>query len=415
MLNTFVRGAHRARAGEADPRHRRRRRAGASTPARRAARRPGSTRQRPSILAGAARPGERALLQVRSQQVQGQGAHDQVRRPHREPGRDPSVVADVLAEGQPDVVEEHDGQERDEGAPSAAPVGPDAERDPQDAKTRHAVGIANFLWISTRYGFGLPLQVDRLLRRLPQLRETHLAVALGRASLLEQGILQHERDVVEPEAHLAVLLERAGAGLVDRAVDEPEGDPPVHLVRQEPALPGRDEPLLVGLPLVRHEDVPESHLVRRDLVHVDDEAPEGVVEQALLQPHRRLRPDDLEHQGLEGVVALRDGVDHQIRGRPRDAEPEHHDGPEQAEGAHAARLQRHDLHVGGKAAEGDQDREQEPDGNGEHQDGRGDVDEHHEDEADGDALVDDEIGEVEDPVDQQQEREDEQTEAERGD
>ena len=152
-----------------------------------------------------------------------------------------------------------------------------------------------------------------------------------------------------------------------------------------------------------------------DLVDVDDEAPEGVVEDALLQPHGRLRPDDLEHEGLEGVVALRDGVDHQVRGQGRHAEPEDHDGPEEAERAHPARLERHDLHVGGEAAEGDQDREQEPDGDGEDQDGRGDVDEHHEDEVDGDALVDDQVGEVEDPVDQQQEREDEQTRAERGD
>ena len=297
----------------------------------------------------------------------------------------------------------------------AAPVGPDAERHAQDGEDEARGRDRELLVDLDQVRVRVALEVDRVLRRLPQLREAHLAVALGRASLLEQGILQHERDVVEPEAHLAVLLERAGAGLVDRAVEEPEGDPPVHLVRQEPPLPRRDEPLLVGLSLVRHEHVPERHLVRRDLVDVDDEVPEGVVEHALLQPHRRLRPDDLEHQGLEGVVALRDRVDHQVRGHGRHADAEDHDGPEEAERAHSARLQRHDLHVGGQAAEGDQDREQEPDGNGEHQDGRGDVDEHHEDEMDGDALVDDQVGEVEDPVDQQQEREDEQTEAERGD
>ena len=187
-----------------------------------------------------------------------------------------------------------------------APVGPDAERHAQDAEDEARGRDRELLVDLHQVRVRIALEVRppsavacrssaRLISRSP----------FGVPPCLSERVLQHERDVVEPEAHLAVLLERVGAGLVDRAVEEPQRDPPVHLVRQQPALPRRDEPLLLGLPLVRHEDVPEPHLVRRDLVDVDDEVPEGVVEHALLQPDAGLRPDDVEHERLEGVVALR--------------------------------------------------------------------------------------------------------------
>ncbi len=357
----------------------------------------------------------RALLEIRPEQVEGQRAHDQVRPPHREPGRDPSGVPDVLAERQGDVVEEHDGQEGDEGTPAAAAVGTDAQGHSQDAEDDARRRYRELLVDLHQVGVRIALVPRGVARGLAQLGQSHLAIALRRAPLLDQGILQHERDVVQAEAHLPVLLERGGAGLVDGAVDEPQRDPAVHFVREQPSLVRRDEALLLGLPLVRYEHVAERHLVGSDLVHVDDEVPEGVVEHALLDPHGRLGPDDLEHERLERVVALGDGVDHQVGGQGRDGHPEGRHGPQKAERAHPAGLERHDLHVGGQAAERDQDRQQEADGDGEHQDRRGDVDQHHEDEVDRNALVDDEVGQVEDPVDQQEEREHEQAEPERGD
>ena len=199
------------------------------------------------------------------------------------------------------------------------------------------------------------------------------------------------------------------------AVDETQRDPPVGLVREKPPLLRRDEAELIGLALVGHEHVAERHLIRRDLVNVDDEAAEGVVEDALLDPHRGLRPQDVEHQRLERVVRARQRLDHQDGGDGRRPETEHEHRPQEPQRAHAAGLERDDLHVRREAAEGHEDRQEEADRDRQDQERRQDVGQQQQDQGHRDTLVDDQVGQVEDLVDQQEEGEHEQADTERGD
>ncbi len=411
MWRALLRGARRARARPRAAVARaagRCRRLGDATPGV-----PALRDQGPEPLLDQRHERNRALPQRGAEQVDGHRAHQDVRSPHREPGRDSSRVADVLAEGQPDVVEEQDRQRRHERAPAAAPMRPNAQRYPQHAEDQARDRDRELLVYLHQEGVRIAFDLLELLDRLAQIGEAHLAVALRRAPLLHQRVLQDERDVVQPKAHLPILLKRARAGLVDRAVQQSQRDPAVHFVREQSPLPRRDEALLVGLPLVRHEHVSERHLVRGDLVDVDHEVAERVVEDPLLHAHARLGAHDVEHERLERVVRLGDGIDHEVSRRGGHHEPERHHGPEKAQRAHPARLHRDDLHVGGQTAERDQDGEEHSDRDGQHQDGRQEIEEQEPDEGDGHALVDDQVHQVEDPVDEQQEGRDEQPEQKR--
>ena len=376
---------------------------------------PGGRRRRPESALDQRHHRNGALPQGRAQEIEGNAPHDEVRGPHREPRGDAPVVTDVLADGEREVVEEHDGQQRHEGAHPAAPMGPDAERHAEyaehDARRRDRELLVDLHPVGVR----VAVEVRRVLLRLPQLRQTHLTVALRRVPLLGERVVERQRDVVEPEAHFPVFLERVGVGLVDRAVQEPQGHPPIHLVREQLPVVRRDEPLQLGLPLVGHEDVPETHLVRRDLVDVDDEVPERVVEHALLQPGAGGRPHDLEHERLERVVGPGQGVDHEVAGHDGRADSEGQHRPEEPEGAHPARLHGDDLHVRGQAPERDQNREQDPDGYGEDHDGGEEIHEQQHHEVDRNTLVDDQVHQIEDAVDQQQEGADDHPEEKWGD
>src|SRR5437879_1576351 len=70
---------------------------------------------------------------------------------------------------------------------------------------------------------------------------------------------------------------RRHVALVDRAVDEPEGDPVRLLVGEEPALARGDDAREPRVALVRDQEALERHARGADVLEIDDRVAEGGV------------------------------------------------------------------------------------------------------------------------------------------
>ena len=212
--------------------------------------------------------------------------------------------------------------------------------------------------------------------------------------------------------HAPRRVHRRHVGLVHAAVDQPQRDTPVDVVGEEPPLARGDDPREARVPLVGHEEAAQRDLRGADVLDVDRHAAERRVEHALLEPAHRPRAEDREELALE--LAVGDRVDRQRERRRREGDDDRGEehGPEQAEQAHAGGLERDDLAVAREAAAGQQDRDEERHRQRVGEEGREHEHEELDDEVEGHPLRDHEVGEVIDPVDDEEEGEERSTEQE---
>ena len=196
---------------------------------------------------------------------------------------------------------------------------------------------------------------------------------------------------------------RHHVGLAHAAVQQAQGDAPVHLVGQEPSLARRDDPGELRVALVRDQQPAQGNLGRAHVLDVDDHVPEGRVEDALLEPARRARLDDLEQLALELAVGHRVHDEREARRDRRDDQGDREHRPEESERTHPHRFERDDLQVAGQTTAGQEDRDQKRHGQGVGEKGRKHVDEELDDKVERHAFRDDQVGQVVDPVDDEEE------------
>ena len=138
---------------------------------------------------------------------------------------------------------------------------------------------------------------------------------------------------------------RQHVGLVHRAVDQAQRDASIHLVGQEPTLPRGDDPREARISLVGDEQTAQRHPRRADLFRIDDDVAEVGVEDALLQPARRARLQDLEELGLKLAVRRRADDDRERAGHHGDGDRRGEDRTEETERPHAGGLEGDDLEI----------------------------------------------------------------------
>ena len=165
--------------------------------------------------------------------------------------------------------------------------------------------------------------------------------------------------------------------------------------------------------LVRDQEPAQRHLRGAHVLDVDGQIAERRVEDALLQTAHRACLEYPEKLALELGVGRRIHDQGQPRGDHRDQQCDRHHRPEQPQCAHARRLERDDLQVARQPPAREQHGDQES-----HREGVGQERGQHEnqqlhDQIKGHALRDYEIGEVVDPVDDQEKGEEGTGERER--
>ena len=146
-----------------------------------------------------------------------------------------------------------------------------------------------------------PLRVEGF-DPLAQLVERDLARVLSLAIELSKGLDEIQRYVVTAEVGLVELGFPVGIG-EDRAVVEAEVERQSLLVGHEAPASGDHGVVLCGVSPVGDQDV--SQFVSRglDRVHVDDDPPEVVVEDVLLEPGTRPGSREFEDRSLQARVA----------------------------------------------------------------------------------------------------------------
>ena len=194
-------------------------------------------------------------------------------------------------------------------------------------------------------------------------------------------------------------------GLVDGAVDEAQRDAPLGLVREQAPLVGEDDAGALGLALVGHEDALEGELRRGHLLDVHHDLPEGGAEGPFLEAAGRARLEDLEELLLEGADGPGIHEEGQREDETGDQDGSHDERAEQAERAHAGRPERGHLEIPRQPPAHQEDGHQQRDRQRQRQERRQHEDQEREHEMKRHVLRDDEVGELVDPVDEEEERE----------
>src|SRR5262249_51564693 len=153
------------------------------------------------------------------------------------------------------------------------------------------------------------------------------------------------------------------------------------------------------------EHAPQGDLGRADVLNVNDDVAEGAAEDALLQSADGTSLQDAEQLPLEFAVRGGNKRERQAGGGQGDQDRDHKDRAEEAPHADAGGLERDDLEIARQTASRHQDGNQECHGQGVGQKRRQHEEEERQDEVKRYALGDDEIGQIVDPVENQEEGE----------
>ena len=202
---------------------------------------------------------------------------------------------------------------------------------------------------------------------------------------------------------------------MDGAVQEAQGHGLRPAVRDHVSGPGEDRVVLAGVPFVGDQHVRESIHGRIDTFGVDHQAGEVVVEDRRPQAGARARPRHVVEGRLQRTVAPRPGIERDAGGGHAGQRDEDGHRRHELVEAQPRAAQRHHLGVGRESSEGDQDGEQHRHGDGDLEERRHDVGEESQDAREREAAAHHQLDQLEQPGDEQHEREDGEAEGERED
>ena len=361
------------------------------------------------------RADHQALVPVSApEQKRAENEEEDVWRPHRQPGRDLPVHGRFLSVAQHDVVEEeHRDRDQEARGPAAAAV-PEAEGNPVEAE--HEAGARDReLLVDLDQGLvALVVGKPGFFGALDQLRKRHRAHALGQHQPLvvaQQAVLDH--DVRIPEA-----LQPVGTGIIRvhlMHVGETEHqDRGTAVARSHVDAPGfaYDDLLFGTWNGVGQEHAAPAVLVLGRLEDVEHALLEAVVEHPGLDLLVHTPLQDRQLQFARRLVARRQSDGHQVCGYRGQQQTHEQDRPVDREQADSRGPHGNQLAVGSHPADGQQDGEQERHRNRQDDDLRQVVREELEHDPNLDVALDDQFGELEELLQQGEEREHEKAQGE---
>ena len=197
---------------------------------------------------------------------------------------------------------------------------------------------------------------------------------------------------------------------MDRALAQGQPHAQLGRVGGEAAGLGHDHAALRGVPAIHEEDPLHLRGAGIQPLHIQDEALEGAVKDPLLNAHRHLAAGHVEDQVLEGLVAVGQDPDGDDEGEERRGNAEKDRRPAEPAEAGAGPSEAQELAVGAQACECGKGGQENRHGNGYDQGIREDVEEELEDRQHPHALVDNQFDQAEDLVGQEDEGEDHEAE-----